>query len=732
MTTSKVIQTITGNDVLYKVIKDGYKTVTQTIPVVNSMPTRTEYNLVPSSVVHNPNLNYTVDTSHTYPPVIKFNDNVITPDDTEITTNEYILAPYGRNYVTMDEQGEDNFTRIGGVRVSKDGIVSNFNSINSLFINNLNLRQNDYEIVLEFTLDSFSTSSSYSCFFFTESNAYFNIAVTSEISGNHYIHSNSGNGSTWYTDITGTTPLQLNKTYLVKVIRTSGVRYMYLSEDNGETWSTEGSISDTYDYVSTNYFLGRSPSGSELYYGTIGLGNSYIKVDNSLIWKPSWNKLAPNYYTYGAIPIKNNIATNFASDRFIRILNFQPGSQPWEIRTKIYLTSTSGTQCVFGCNENQYYCPYLCIVDGKFHIYMSGNGSSWNIASNLSSSLTVTTNTWHTLSLIWTGSIYRVVLDGTTHISFSSSTAIARNSYPLCIGRYTNSGSISLPNGRVNLKETYLFYNNQKVWSGETLNCINGAVNGTLVISTDNTTVYNFSSSNYITTNAPYGKSIIIKFRTGSSNSNYKSLTEGRIAITYYNNYIAIWDPVDSVWQNVFQVNTNTTYWMKLVIEGSNTVIYYSMDGINYTRAWSKNINKTNLSFSMIGYSIYTANAFNGTIYLDKWDIFDENENSIWNGIEVCAAQLPGILDPEYLDTGDQTTYNLYDIETNDRHLILNDNRNTNAQNVKFTEYDGQITIPDHGLSVYDPETYEWSKYRIITLDVNNADTTIYTEGDIE
>ena len=71
--TSKVIQTFTGNDVYYKVIKDGYKTITETIHVTDSMPTRTVYDLEPSSVVHDPDLDYTIDTSHDCPPLIIFN-----------------------------------------------------------------------------------------------------------------------------------------------------------------------------------------------------------------------------------------------------------------------------------------------------------------------------------------------------------------------------------------------------------------------------------------------------------------------------------------------------------------------------------------------------------------------------------------------------------------------------------------------------------------------------------
>ena len=74
-------------------------------------------------------------------------------------------------------------------------------------------------------------------------------------------------------------------------------------------------------------------------------------------------------------------------------------------------------------------------------------------------------------------------------------------------------------------------------------------------------------------------------------------------------------------------------------------------------------------------------------------------------------------------------TLNLYDVETNDRHLVINDTRNVNIDDKKFVEYDGQITIPSHMLAIYDENTKTWEKYKNVTLVVNNNDTTIYTEG---
>ena len=106
------------------------------------------------------------------------------------------------------------------------------------------------------------------------------------------------------------------------------------------------------------------------------------------------------------------------------------------------------------------------------------------------------------------------------------------------------------------------------------------------------------------------------------------------------------------------------------------------------------------------------------------WNVIFTNTNTV-------GEEVPGILDSSYLDTGDQVTLKLYDVETNKRTLILNNNRDVTVQNKQYVEYNGEITIPEHGLSIYDPEKYTWSKYRIVTLNVNDEDTGIYTEGNI-
>lgn len=749
--TSKVIQTFTGNDVTYKVIKDGYKTVTETIHVTDSMPTRNEYNVSPSSVIYNPNLNYTIDTSHVYPPVIKFNENVTTPDDVEITKDEYILAPYGKEYLISDNvEGIDNFTRIGNIQIDKNGVISGFSSTNKILTDQLAFGTSDYEIEIKFRTSG--STNEYQCLFFGVSSNY---SFVIAINPNLYLHSNSGTGSSWdATAIDGNTQLQINKDYIAKVIRINGIRKMYLSEDDGQTWSDENEIADTLSY-SYPYYLGTNNSNGQVATNcSIDLSKTVVKINNEVVWQPIWNTLYSQYVPTGSLSIKNGIATSFTSDNYVKILDFQPGNNTWEIKTKLYVTSTSTTQCIFGCLENRYYCPYLRIYNNKLTLYLSSNGSSWNIASNVTSSSTISANTWHDIVLKWTGSSYIVLVDNVTYITVSSSTPIIRNSYALCIGKYL-SDTTWLSTGTVNLNETYIKTNGNITWKAFDITKINASIVGSLIRHNDNT-VEGFTTTNYYQLinmfnpgNNPW--EMCFKFKQYALNNEWRALFG-----SYYGDYTCgahfyltnsggisfELSSTNSSWNitgtggihaaNVF--TANKWYWAKLKFTGTNYNAYISEDGINFTQistlssttAIKANRNQT------IGCDQYAS----GNHYLNGIIDFSEcyikiNNEYWWKGVDIAGRYLPGILNKDYEDTGDAVTLKLYDVETNDRTLILNTDRNVNVSNKKFVQYDGEIQIPDHGLSTYDEETYTWLKYRFIALDVDDGDTTIYTEGNI-
>lgn len=749
--TSKVIQTFTGNDVVYKVIKDGYKTVSETIHVTDSMPTRSEYNLSPSSVIHNPNLNYTIDSSHTYPPVITFNENVVTPDNVEITKNEYLLAPYGQDYLIIDDQQDDNFYKVGNVEVNNYGVVNNFNTNGYVITNTFNLGTSDYEIVIGFKI--LNQTNDYQMLMHSNEYYYFNICVNPDLN----IHSNAGNSTTWYAPITGNTTLQLNTNYLIKVVRTSSIRYMYLSSDNGETWVEEGSVEDTYDY-SKSFFMGITPNLTQINSGEIDLSKTYVKINGELIWEPTWNKLSDNYLRSGSLYDYNGQTSNYANnsgENFVKIMNFLPGSQPFEIKTKIYLTNRSQVKYLFGSLNSTYANPRIQInTNGTVHFYLSGNGSSYNISNNGASSSTISLDVWHTIRFIWNGSSYRFLVDNEEFWSKNSTTPLYRNvNDPLCLGCY--NGVSRFESGKIDLSETYIYYNGVESWSYKSLNKLNVDIYNSPVIE-DNKIISGFTTSNCVQMKQMFNPGnnpwlMQFKFKQDALDSTWRALfgnyygdwTCGAHFYTTGNGGISFeLTSTNSSWNitgtggihaaNVF--TANKWYWARLEFTGSSYNAYISDDGITF-RQISTLSSTTPIKANQrqtIGCDQYAGGNqyLNGSIDLSE-SYIKINDEYWWKGTTESGKHLPGILDSSYEDTGNAITLKLYDVETNDRTLILNTNRNVNVLNKKFVQYDGEIQIPDHGLSVYNSDTHVWSKYRFITLNVDNASTAIYTEGNI-
>lgn len=563
--TSKVIQTITGNDVQYKVIKDGYKTITETIHITDNMPTRTTYDLSPSTVVHNPELDYTIDTSHEYPPIITFNKNVVTPDDTEITTNKYVLAPYGQDYFVIDNQQEDNFTKVGNVQVNKDGIVSGFSSSNYLTTDGLTLN-NSVEFVFKFTTGTDITS-------------FQNIFASYPLTEMYIENGDLKIWSETTSSAISCGSVLENFTYYGKVVIENGVATLSYSTD-GVTYTGDVSISDTENASNyTNIGFGVSGILERYFRGSIDLSESYIKINNEIWWQPTFSKLISNYVVIGELKIYNGITQQpFTSTNYVNTIpqsftQVSPTASSWEWVFKIeqYVTSNQ-IQCLY--SQGRVYETMLSVnASNKLNLVINNTANSTQVVAMAGSTTLVSGNSYW-IKARFTGSSYQLLLstDG-------------------------------------------------KTWESEAL-----ASSTTKLVATSNENWH--IGYNY------------------HSNSSYHYLLQSKLNL--HESYIKV----------------NGEYW--------------------------------------------------------------------WRGIKIDSnTSIPGILDSSYLDTGDQVTLNLYDVETDKRTLILNNNRDVTVTGKQFVQYDGQVTIPEHGLSVYDQETQSWSKYRIITLNVNDEDTGIYTEGNV-
>lgn len=165
-------------------------------------------------------------------------------------------------------------SKVGSV-IIKDNILSNFDSNSYATIDDtLNLGTADYEIVIGFEVTQ--TNTKYQVLLNSNPIVYLVIAISPEL----LLHSNVGAGGDWTGGLTGNTKIELNKKYLAKVKRVSGIRYMYLSSDNGNTWSEENNIADTTSCDKT-FRLGQNSAGTQVFTGgKIYLEGSYIKNDN--------------------------------------------------------------------------------------------------------------------------------------------------------------------------------------------------------------------------------------------------------------------------------------------------------------------------------------------------------------------------------------------------------------------------------------------------------------------
>ena len=749
--TSKVIQTITGNDVQYKVIKDGYKTITETIHITDDMPTRTTYDLSPSTVAHNPELDYTIDTSHEYPPVITFNKNVVTPDDTEITTNKYVLAPYGQDYVLIDEDNsEDNFSRVGNVKISKDGVVSGFSNSNYLTFSTQSTTLTSFEIQMKVKFSSNDQASG---------RLLNSIGGSDTVNGFFIRRENNVNlvfytGSQYY-NFCALNIVENDKNYLLKWVWDGNTVKSYYSESDEDHFILNSEVEHTsFPVAAWSYSIGVrtiSPNYT-LFNGNIDLSKTYIKYNGEFAWQPTWNKLAPKYIPNGNVEVNNDgVAQNFSTSNYIKILSFQPESLPWKITTQVYLTQWTDSSSIFGQTE-EHSIPQLYVNhSGYLQLWISSNGSSWDIAGNVTSSRTISINTWHTLVLEFTGSSYRVLVDDTVYITVTNSNKLYRNNKPLCLG-FDKDGYFR---GNIWLKNTTITYgsstDNTFAWKYRGLKTINSNIIGEPIFSYDEKFMRGFNASNYFTKSIDltdynsfeiYMK-ILTPNNTDTNGAFFSNNTTGASPLRRDGILLASWSSQQYI--GSYQMPNNTSHWIKGYSDGITWYLYgkadegETLEEVIYSENWilsgycpaSYMVSPTVNNF-IFGRNTdtYSNQCFTGSIYTDDL-LIKKDGNIIFTNTNIVGEEVPGILDSSYLDTGDQVTLNLYDVETDKRTLILNNNRDVTVQNKQYVEYNGEITIPDHGLSVYDPEKYTWSKYRIITLNVNDEDTGIYTEGNI-
>ena len=268
-----------------------------------------------------------------------------------------------------------------------------------------------------------------------------------------------GQGSTYW--------LPTSMTYNKSSIGTAANRCnVYLANNTGED------VSD----LTISYW---PPSGVTEYYI-----NEYVYMDYAFSKilgcgkKPEelTVKKADDYTAIGTVTVSDEgVTTGFAANSYIFLPKpFDPQNySTFEMVFKVkYKTSTSMTyQRMFGAlNNTSVSQAVLGFDNNKFIMWLSSNGTSWNVASGTTGTTTLTDGTIYWIKFAFNGSAYTASLstDGvnyTTQLTVSTTTKLNSNNSLFLIGNAELSGYFV---GDIYLQDCYIKVNGSDWWRYKT------------------------------------------------------------------------------------------------------------------------------------------------------------------------------------------------------------------------------------------------------------------------
>lgn len=171
----------------------------------------------------------------------------------------------------------------------------------------------------------------------------------------------------------------------------------------------------------------------------------------------------------GSLTNNNGVLSGFsASDYAVIPEKFNPSPDTWEFNQRIKFDSMSRVQTFFGVTTDQTGFVMNCETNGVLTLYMGNSG--WNIANGVSSTLTISVDTWYDVRVSFTGTQYLIDVstnNGTTwtnYITISSSASISASKRRL--GNHIGNAYFVL--GSIDLNGCYINIDGRRWWSGKT------------------------------------------------------------------------------------------------------------------------------------------------------------------------------------------------------------------------------------------------------------------------
>lgn len=332
------------------------------------------------------------------------------------------------------------------------------------------------------------------------------------------MYAKTNSGTVIANDVIGTTLLSSNVEYYFKFGFTGKAYVFYISTDKGKTWTLEKSFSSTLPprvLTSNNVSFGNwtNRSGYDEYAeGSFDLrGVSIINSETGdTIWKavksvegtkedhtysepdvkqilsihkPTGN-IIPNVTVVGSPTITDNVVSGISLGNFLTMPEvFNPGDNSWEIviRAKTAATRSHRDWLIGSGNTAGQDYRYITMGlenNGKPLLYLSSNGSSWNIASAVTGSTILDTDTYYLFRLRFirvgiSGAVYIYDISSdngqswTEEIRINSTYSVFVPAIPYAIGiSYYSRSPNQFWAGSIDLSQSYIKINGKYWWKG--------------------------------------------------------------------------------------------------------------------------------------------------------------------------------------------------------------------------------------------------------------------------
>lgn len=356
-----------------------------------------------------------------------------------------------------------------------------------------------------------------------------------------------------------------------------------------------------------------SGGGGDIIMATNNTGSAITTGDK--VWINQQAAYDTNFTVVGnpTINYSTGVVSGFSAGDYLTTSEpFNPSSNPWEIVICSSMNNTSGTTFFMGSRDSNL-SFIIGAVSGVLYMWLSSNGSSWNIASGEHTyNISCPTSVYFYLKLSFTGTKYSLEVS-TDKINWQTAAEVSSSSnmYPseILLGNcYDLGGELD---GSIDLSETYINVNGVSWWTPTFTKLSDYSID---IFDSDNTFIESYGklsstniSSSHIATISSYKNGIVapIVFPFSTANT-WEFVTRIKPSSSLSSQTFGIFFCADyQVSQGVLELLTKSGAFM--FVQNGQTIIFQGSVGSQVD--WGVGI-------SLSGYDwVYVKGEFTGSEY---------------------------------------------------------------------------------------------------------------------